>query len=267
MYLFGFTWFGIGAIVNFLWLIFKKRQRIFQPRDPGVFSLALLIAVIEGIATVLFYVAIQKMDNPAVVSFIGNIGPVLVTLMGILLLGEKYNRWQLLGIVIALVGVFTITFNKDADLKSLIQPGSQYVLMASVLFASATIIARHGKERLEPELMSTIRSFILFVVFTGIIISRDMVVSLEKSTWYDVIFGSLLETLITIVFAYQALRYLEAAKTSLLISSKAIWLVVMAWIFFDTFPMGYELVGGILSLTGIALITLKKRQRSSSMNS
>lgn len=267
MYLFGFTWFGIGALVNFLWLILKKRNRIFRAQDPGVFSLALLIAAIEGIATVLFYVAIQKMENPAVVSFIGNIGPVLVTLMGILILGEKYNFWQLIGIVIALVGVFTITFNHDASFATLVQPGSQYVLFASALFASATIIARHGKEKLDPELMSTIRSFLLFVVFTGIVFSRDMTLSLDKSTWYDIITGSLLETLITIVLAYQALRYLEAAKTSLVISTKAIWLVIMAWIFLDTFPRGYELAGGILSLTGIALITLKKRQRSSSINS
>ncbi|MGC9344100.1 MAG: DMT family transporter [Bacteroidales bacterium] len=262
MYLFGFTWFGIGAIVNFLWLLLKKRNTIFKRQDPGVFSLALLIAAIEGVATVLFYIAIQKMENPAVVSFIGNMGPVLVTIMGILLLGEKYNRWQVIGIIVALVGVFTISFNQGADLRSIFQPGSQYVLMASALFATATIVARHGKERLEPELMSTLRSFLLFVVFTGIILSRDMEIILDKKTWYDVIVGSLLETLITIVLAYQALRYLEAAKTSLVISTKAIWLLVMAWIFFDTFPLHYELAGGVLSLVGIALITLKRRQRS-----
>lgn len=265
MYLFGFSWFGIGALINLAWLFFRNRKNILKRQQPGVFSLALLIALIEGIATVLFYIAIQKMTNPAVVSFIGNMGPVLVTIMGIVLLGEKYNQWQLLGIMMALVGVFTITFNKGTDVLSFFQPGSGYVLLASALFASATIVARHGKERLEPALMSTIRSILLFLVFAGIIIAQGMKIRLETSTLYDIFAGSLLETLITITFAYQALKFLEAAKTSLVISTKAIWLVIMAWIFLDTFPKGYELIGGLLSLAGIAIITFKKRQRSSRM--
>ena len=264
MYIFGFTWFGIGAMVNFAWLFLRKRRTVFQTRRRDVWSLALLIAILEGLATVLFYLAIQKMENPAVVSFIGNFGPVLVTLMGILILGERYNRWQLFGIVMALVGVFVISFNKGTNIVSFFQPGSGYVLIASALFAVATITARKGRDRLDPELMSTLRSFLLFVVFSVIVYVKELELGLEPSIWGNLIIGSLLETLITIVFAYQALRYLEAAKTSLVISTKAIWLVLMAWIFLDTFPMVYELAGGILSLAGIAVITLKKRQRSSS---
>ncbi len=259
IYLFGFTWFGIGAASNFSWLILRRGKRVFSKRSAGVISLALLISVLEGLATVLFYVAIQKMENPAIVSFIGNIGPVLVTIMGITLLGEKYNRWQLAGILIALIGVFTITFNKGTDIGNIIQPGSQYVLMASALFATATIMARKGRERLEPELMSTIRSFLLFLVFGGIILARDIRVELSATIWSDIIIGSILETLITIIFAYQALSFLEAAKTSLVISTKAIWLVFMSWIIFDTFPMAYELIGGLLSIAGITILTLKRR--------
>ncbi|MBE0655548.1 MAG: DMT family transporter [Bacteroidales bacterium] len=262
MYLFGFVWFGTGALLNFAWIIFRKGRNAFKVLPGGIFSLALAIALLEGVATVLFYVAIQKMENPAVVSFIGNLGPVLVTILGITILGEKYNAWQIGGIIMALLGVFLITYNKGSDIYSLIQPGSHYVLLASVLFAAATIVARKGKERLDTELMSTLRSFMLFIVFSGIVLGKGMKIQLNPGIWSDIVLGALLETLITIIFAYQALKYLEAAKTSLVISTKAIWLVVMAWIFLDTFPQGYELAGGLLSLAGIAIITWKKRQRS-----
>jgi drug/metabolite transporter (DMT)-like permease len=183
--------------------------------------------------------------------------------MGITLLGERYNRWQLVGIVMALAGIFTISFNKGATINNIFQPGSQYVLMASALFATATIVARKRKEKLDPELMSTIRSFILFLVFAAIILIRGMKIEISPGTWMDILIGSILETLITIILAYQALKHLEAAKTSLVISTKAIWLVFMAWLFFDTFPMMYELVGGLLSIAGIAFITWKRRYRSS----
>lgn len=263
MVMFGFTWFGTGSLLNLVWLFFKKRKSGKLKTGKGIIRLAFLIAVLEGLATVSFYFAIQKMENPAVVSFIGNLGPVLVTLMGIFILGERYSKRQIIGILLSLTGVFAITFQPGAEFHLFIQPGSQYVLLASFLFALATVIARGKNELLDPELMSTIRSFLLFAVFAGLIIISGRSVNLSVSVWSDILIGSFLETLLTIVFAYQALRYIEAAKTSLVISTKAVWLILGAYLFLDTFPGNLELIGGFFSLLGIALITLKASQRSS----
>ncbi len=267
MILFGFAWFGMGAIMNLLWLFWKYRKNISLAFVGKEINIALIIAFLEGLATVSFYMAIQKMENPAVVSFIGNLGPVLVTIMGISLLGERYNRVQLFGVVLALSGVFTITFRPGTNLQSIFQPGSQYVMFAATLFAVATIIARKKKEMLNPELMSTIRSVLLFVVFALIILVSSKDLSYGKEVWKDIVIGSFLETLLTIVFAYQALRYIEAAKTSLIISTKAVWVLVMAYFFLNTFPGILELVGGMLSLLGIVLISIGKNQRSSKIYS
>ncbi len=265
--MFGFAWFGVGAFMNILWLLWKFRNNLGSAFVGKTLNLALVIAFLEGLATVSFYIAIQKMENPAVVSFIGNLGPVLVTIMGISLLGEKYNRIQIFGIVLALVGVFTITFRPGTNLQSIFQPGSQYVLFASVLFSVATIIARKKKEILNPELMSTIRSVLLFVVFALIILLSKHELDYSKEVWRDILIGSFLESLLTIVFAYQALRYIEAAKTSLVISSKAVWVLMMAYFFLDTFPGVLELTGGVFSLIGIALISVGHNYRSPKMYS
>jgi drug/metabolite transporter (DMT)-like permease len=217
---FGFLWFGLGTILNFGWLFFKSRSQLFKPKARGVIGLALLIAVIEGAATGLFYIAIREMENPAIVSFIGNIGPVFVTIMGITLLKEKFNAYQLSGIILTLIGVFVISYRRGSDLAHLFQPGSQYVILAALLFAIATVTARKQREKLDPELMSTIRSAIMFLFFAIIFVSRNQSLSLTTSTWIDILIGSFLETLLTIVFAYQALKYIEATKTSLIISTK-----------------------------------------------
>ncbi|MCF8377946.1 MAG: DMT family transporter [Bacteroidales bacterium] len=261
--LFGFAWFGIGALLNTIWLLIIFRKNTFLTFKGQVLLIAVIIAILEGLATVSFYVAIQKMENPAVVSFIGNLGPVLVTIMGITLLGENYKKRQLFGIILALGGVFALTFSPASNIESLVQPGSQFVVFASVLFAAATIIARKYKDKLHPELMSTIRSILLFLVFAIIIWINDKELDYNNSVWKAIIIGSFLETLLTIVFAYQALRYIEAAKTSLIISTKAIWVLVMAYFFLHTFPGPMELIGGCLSIIGIILISLKGNHRSS----
>jgi drug/metabolite transporter (DMT)-like permease len=79
--------------------------------------------------------------------------------------------------------------------------------------------------------------------------------SLSLSIWKDLALGSLLETLIVIVFAYQALKLIEATKTSLIISTKGVWTLVLAWIFLGVFPTGVQLAGGLLTLVGVWLIT------------
>ena len=64
-----------------------------------------------------------------------------------------------------------------------------------------------------------------------------------------------LAAIIVIVFAYQALKLIEATKTSLIISSKGVWTLILAWVFLGVFPTGYQLLGGILTLIGVWLIT------------
>jgi drug/metabolite transporter (DMT)-like permease len=76
--------------------------------------------------------------------------------------------------------------------------------------------------------------------------------------WRDLAIGSLLETLIVIVFAYQALKLIEATKTSLIISTKGVWTLVLAWIFLGVFPSALQLVGGLLTLLGVWLITWQR---------
>jgi len=69
----------------------------------------------------------------------------------------------------------------------------------------------------------------------------------------------MLETLIVIVFAYQSLKLIEATKTSLIISSKGVWTLILAWIFLDVFPTWIQLSGGVLTLAGVWLITWNRR--------
>ena len=67
--------------------------------------------------------------------------------------------------------------------------------------------------------------------------------------------GSFLETMIVIIFAYQALKLIEATRTSLIISSKGVWTLILAWIFLGVFPTALQLTGGILTLLGVWFIT------------
>lgn len=252
---FGLIWFSLGVLWNMAWFLLQKEYRKLGDALVAKSLVALVVAFLEGAATGLFYLAIQAMENPAVVSFIGNIGPVFVTIMGLTLLKEKFRGTQIAGILITLLGVFVINY-RQGGFAGFFDPGAVYVISASFLFSLATIVARKYRQWLVPGYMSLIRSLMLALtmalLFEGSL--RDILV-LDGSLWRDLLLGSFLETMIVIIFAYQALKLIEATRTSLIISSKGVWTLVLAWIFLGVFPSAIQLTGGILTLVGVWFIT------------
>ena len=256
---FGAVWFTLGVVWNGIWFLSQKEYRKLSGSFWKKTAVALAIAFFEGAATGLFYMAIKAMENPAVVSFIGNVGPVFVTLLGLTLLRERFRKVQLAGIGITLLGLFVINY-RQGGFAGFTDPGALYVIGASFLFAMATITGRKYRDYLNPGYMSLIRSVLLALVMIILFINNEGtgLFDLSFSLWRDVILGSLLETLIVIIFAYQALKLIEATKTSLIISSKGVWTLILAWIFLGVFPSGFQLAGGILTLVGVTLITWDK---------
>lgn len=258
---FGLLWFSLGVLWNAIWFLARRDYRNVKGNSWKKTGVAVLIAILEGAATGLFYMAIKAMDNPAVVSFIGNIGPVFVTLMGILLLKERFRTIQLAGIVITILGVFVINF-REGGFAGFADPGSVYVISAAFLFSLATIFGRSMNRFLVPAYMSLIRSFLLAFAMAILFFRSGQLTPLDLNIWKDLALGSFLETLIVIVFAYQALKLIEATKTSLIISSKGVWTLVLAWIFLGVFPTTVQLVGGLLTLVGVWLITWRDQANS-----
>jgi drug/metabolite transporter (DMT)-like permease len=163
------------------------------------------------------------------------------------------------GIAVTILGLFVINY-REGGFAGFTDPGAIYVIIASFLFALATITGRKFRDFLNPGYMSLIRS-VLLAIFMGILFvsqGKSDLFEIPVSTWRDLMVGSLLETMIVIVFAYQALKLIEATKTSLIISSKGVWALVLAWIFLGIFPSGYQLAGGILTLSGVTLIMWNK---------
>ena len=254
---FGLIWFSFGVIWNGFWFASRREYKKVRGSAGKKSLIALVIALLEGGGTGLFYLAIKAMENPAVVSFIGNIGPVFVTLMGIALLKERFRPGQLAGILITIIGLFVINY-REGGFAGFLDPGAMYVILASFLFALATIFGRRFHSYLLPGYMSLIRSILLAAVMAILFFRTGDLPEITLPLWRDLAIGSLLETLIVIVFAYQALKLIEATKTSLIISTKGVWTLILAWIFLGVFPTALQLLGGMLTLLGVWLITWKR---------
>ncbi len=261
---FGLVWFSMGLV----WLIayilisgdLKEIRRLSQRGHLYTF----LVGLFEALGTAFFYIALKKVENPAIVSFLGNAGPVLVTLFGIILLKEVYSRMEILGVILAISGIFTMSFQSGAVSDGIFMQGTEWIMLASLMFATGTIIGRKQIQRVSPSLLSLIRVVLLLIVFIVLFISLDLDLRLPAKAYRNMAIGSLLEALITMVAAYSALKYIQAIRMSILVNSKSIWVLISAFVFFQLIPETHQLIGGILSLAGVVLLTIgKKRERES----
>ncbi len=262
-YQFGFFWFLTGTIWNLLYVLSMRHNNKFSFRASvkKINTELLVVSLLEAVATGLFYYAILIMENPGVVSFIGNVGPVFVVIFGVIFLKESFNKVQLFGIILAIGGVFAISLKGFNSFQELLIPGSQYVVLAAFLFSIATIIARKKRNTIDPAVLSLVRAIILLLSFTIILIITQSSLFISGRAWVLLSIGSFLEVFITIVFAYKSLQYIKAFKTSLIISTKGIFALLSAWLFLSLTPLYIEIVGGLISIVGVFFVSLELRQK------
>ncbi|MCK4749300.1 MAG: DMT family transporter, partial [Bacteroidales bacterium] len=110
---FQFYWFGFALvwIVPFLTLtgIIKKIPSLGRKSKLTL----LIIGILELGAASLLFLAIQLAENPTVISFLSNLTPIFVTILGIRFLGERFNLVEAIGIILTIGGVILITYTRD----------------------------------------------------------------------------------------------------------------------------------------------------------
>ena len=255
---FGFYWFGFGLIWNFVFL----NKRISLPKIKEAirdnFKLYILIGILEIVATTSFFYAIMTIENPSVTSFLGNLSPIFVTILGVLILKERFNYIEILGVILTLTGAFVISYKGNTGLDSIFLNGTQYVLLSTSIFSINTIIIKKNIKKLTPSLLSLNRGVFIFVFAFVLMILKGQSFHIPQKALVAITIGSLLGPFLTVIAGYNALRFIEASKRSILSSSKSLFVLLGAYLYFGKFPMQYQIIGGIFTVIGVLLISFGK---------
>ena len=255
---FGFYWFGFGLIWNIIFL--NKRISLPKIKEAirGNFKLYMLIGLLEIVATTSFFYAIMTIENPSVTSFLGNLSPLFVTILGILILKERFNYIEVLGVILTLTGAFVISYKGNASLNSIFLNGTQFVLLSTSIFSINTIIVKKNIKELTPSLLSLNRGVFIFIFTVILMFLTKQSFHIPQKALFSITIGSLLGPFLTVIAGYNALQYIEASKRSILSSSKSLFVLLGAYLYFGKFPMQYQVIGGIFTVFGVLLISFGK---------
>jgi len=262
---FQFYWFGFALIwiVPFLFItgIIRKLPNL----SPSSRMTLVIIGILELGSSTMMFLAIQLAENPTTISFLSNLTPIFVTILGIKFLGERFNAIEAIGIVLTIGGVILISYTRDTTISEFFGKGSGWILVASI-FASASIITAKSRIKdIHPGILTLNRVVFIFLFGVSAMIIRQESFQISVSAAMNMAIGSLLGPFLTAFAQYSALRYIEASRTMIIQSTRSLFVLVGSMIYLSILPEMIQVTGGIITIIGVIILTWgkmrnKKRQ-------
>jgi len=257
---FGFYWFLSGFLLTLAVAIQQKVYKIIKALRAKDFLLLSMFGVIEIASTSFFFKAISTMPNPGIVAFMANLGPVFVLILGFIILKERFNKVEIVGIFITLSAAFLLSYNpKWIHVNEIFIEGSQYVLLFTSLFAISSILMKINVEKFSPIVLTLNRTFYLLIFSLIVMLIQDYSFNISMSAIKNVMIGSFLGPFLTAIVGLYALKYIEVSRKSILSSTKGLFVLIGSYLYFNNIPSNIQIAGGLLSIIGVVLIIIGKQ--------
>lgn len=254
LFQFGFWWYGFGLLYNVLFQIITGKLALYHLNRKQV-GILLLFLLLETISTTSFFYAIQDMANPAMVSFIGNLTPALVTVLGILILKEHFTRLEVIGVLMTICGSFLVSFRWTVDFTHLFIKGSEFVYLTVLAVSINTIWVKKHIEQIHPSLLSTSRVVALWLFSILFLMIKQNNVFINSRVVFLAAYGSLVGPFLGSLMTYYALQYIAASRSMLIQSVKSFMILITAYFLLNLLPLPIQIFGGILTVLGVIIIT------------
>jgi len=253
---FGVYWFAIGGFLTFLFVWKNKNLTQIKNLTKKQIKILVLLGVLEMLTTTSFFISINIIADPAVTSFLGNMYPVMVTIGGIFILKEKFGIIEIIGISLALSGAFIISYSGGTTIETFFIKGTGWVFINAFLATVATIIVKVHVKNISPGLINLNRTVWLLTLSIVMLIIYKEPLAIPVSALKNIAIGAILGPFLAILTVYYSFKYIEASRSSIIQSSKGIFVLIGAYFVFKTFPLPHQFVGGMITVLGVLIMTL-----------
>ena len=257
-YQFQFYWFGFALIWILPFLIVTGMIKKIPSLSRASNITLTIIGILELGAASLLFLAIQLAENPTNISFLSNLTPIFVTMLGIRFLGERFNSVEAVGIILTIAGVILITYTRDTTISEFFGAGSGWILVSSVFSSISIVTAKSRIKDIHPGILTLNRVVFLFVFALGAMIVRQESFVISGRATINMLIGSLMGPFLTGLAQYSALRYIEASRTMIIQATRSLFVLVGSMIYLSILPEMLQLVGGVITIVGVIIMTWGK---------
>jgi drug/metabolite transporter (DMT)-like permease len=255
---FGLYYFGMGFLLNLIFILVSGKWGQLKQITPKVLRLLLLLGVVDVISNITFFMAIRAIPDPSVTSFLGNLFPVFLSILGISFLKERFTLVEAIGAMIALAGAFAISYSGDLNWSKFFIPGTGFVVINTLFAATVSVIIKKNVQKASPEVFNLNSTGWIFLVFLIYFLQSGQSAVIPISAFRNIALGAFFGSFIGLLSFYYSYWYITASRSSIIQSLKGIFVLIIAYFFFGNFPLPIQLWGGAITITGVVVMTLAK---------
>jgi O-acetylserine/cysteine efflux transporter len=231
------------------WRIFRDNARFF-----------LTIGFLLAMATSMSYAAVIYID-PGTASLVARTGTIFALGFGILWLKERLVRWQKIGAVLAVSGVFVISFQPGGE-SNLLWLGTLLVLASTFSYQlHAAIVKRQGEEL-------DFTNFFLFRMASACLFlflfafgSGELEWPVGIEVWLILLLTATVNVTISRSLYYLVLRRFKLSIFTIILTLSPVITILWSIALFGERPSPQSLLGGAAVILGVILVTASQRRR------
>lgn len=235
---------GVRRQIN--WHVFRDNAQFF-----------ILIGFLIAIATSISFTAVSYID-PGTASMVARMGTVFALGFSIFWLKERLVRGQQIGAVVAVIGVFVISFQLG-DTTGVLWLGTLLVLIANFSYAlHAAIVKKNGQE-------IDFTNFLLFRMVTSVLflfvfaVGRgEMVWPAGQQVWWILLVTAVVNVIISRSLYYMSLRHFNLSFLTILLTLTPVLTILWSILLFGERPSLQGFLGGTAVIVGVFLVNKSK---------
>ncbi len=244
---------GVALVETAVFLGLRRQIRWSNLRQhaPCFGAIGLLVAL----STTLNYTAVRYIDA-GTASMLAQTSTVFALALGVLWLRERFNRQEAVGALVAVVGVFVISFQPGDFLRL----GSLLVLVGAGAYAlHAAVVKRYGEEiEFGNFFLFRVGSTTLFLLLFNL--GSGSLSWPGGPAWPYLLLAGTVDVVISRVLYYLALRRLRMSFHALLLTLSPVIAVLWSLALFGERPSLQGLLGGAAVIAGVLVVSTARRR-------
>lgn len=250
----GFTtfFFSFGAIWYSIYFLVRRDLGVFAPSSAAV-KAGLVVGALDAGYTLAAFSALQIL-TPGVYAFFSHMADLLTALVGMILLRERFNRKELIGVGIAFAGLITMTAQTD----SIVLRGFVLMVVSAAFFAANAVAVKRYTRVHSPIHLAFYRAIALALLLFAMSLTVVSFRWPRGDEWLLLAVVGLIGPFLNYLCFFNALKRLEIGRVSLLRMCYSVLVVVGAYVIYSQLPSDRQIVGGMTMLAGVGLVMLEK---------